>query len=50
VSAGAADTATAARAASAVLSSVEDVGVPHDGDDVCAVLERLAAGSAVPCT
>ena len=50
VSVGAADTATAARAASAVLSSVEDVGVPHDGDDVCAVLERLAAGSAVPCT
>jgi acetyl/propionyl-CoA carboxylase alpha subunit len=48
VSAGAPDTATAARAASAVLSSVEDVGVLHDGDDVRAVLERLATGSAVP--
>jgi Biotin carboxylase, N-terminal domain len=47
VSAGAADVATAARAAAAVLSS-PDVGVPHDGDDVCAVLGRLAAGNAVP--
>jgi acetyl/propionyl-CoA carboxylase alpha subunit len=48
VSAGAPDTATAARAASAVLSSVDHVGVLHDGDDVRAVLERLATGSAVP--
>jgi acetyl/propionyl-CoA carboxylase alpha subunit len=50
VSAGAADTAPAARAASEVLSSVEDVGVPHDGDDVRAVLGRLAAGSVVTST
>jgi acetyl/propionyl-CoA carboxylase alpha subunit len=47
VSAGAADTATAARAASRALSELPDVGVPHDGADVCAVLQRLAAGDAV---
>jgi acetyl/propionyl-CoA carboxylase alpha subunit len=48
VSAGAPDISTAARAASGALSSLEDVGVPHDGAEVCAVLERLAAGTAVP--
>jgi acetyl/propionyl-CoA carboxylase alpha subunit len=47
VSAGAADTATAARAASDVLSDLPETGVPHDGPEVCAVLGRLAAGSAV---
>ncbi|WP_155858827.1 biotin carboxylase N-terminal domain-containing protein [Candidatus Blastococcus massiliensis] len=48
VSAAAADTATAARAASRTLSDLPDAGVPHDGPDVCAVLGRLAAGHAVP--
>jgi acetyl/propionyl-CoA carboxylase alpha subunit len=50
VSAGAPDTVTAARAASAVLSAVEAAGVPHDGEDVRAVLGRLAARSPVPGT
>jgi acetyl/propionyl-CoA carboxylase alpha subunit len=49
VSAGAPDTATAALAVSAVLSAVEAVGVPHDGDEVRAVLGRLAR-STVPGT
>jgi acetyl/propionyl-CoA carboxylase alpha subunit len=44
VSAGARDTATAARAVSDVLDAVPEVGVPHDGPQVCAVLERLASG------
>jgi Biotin carboxylase, N-terminal domain len=44
VSAGAADTATAARVASDVLAELGDVGVPHDGAEVRAVLGRLAAG------
>jgi acetyl/propionyl-CoA carboxylase alpha subunit len=48
VSAAAPDTATAARAAAEVLTQLDDVGVPHDGADVCAVLGRLAAGSSVP--
>jgi acetyl/propionyl-CoA carboxylase alpha subunit len=48
VSAGAPDVRTAARTASAALSSVEDIGVPHDGDEVRAVLDRLVSGSAVP--
>jgi hypothetical protein len=48
VSAAASDTATAARAAAEVLTELDDVGVPHDGADVCAVLGRLAAGSSVP--
>ncbi|RBY86466.1 biotin carboxylase N-terminal domain-containing protein [Blastococcus sp. TF02A-30] len=48
VSAAAPDTATAARAASRALTEVADVGVPHDGPEVCAVLGRLAEGSAVP--
>ena len=48
VSAAGPDTGTAAQAASAVLSGLADVGVPHDGTDVCAVLGRLAAGSSVP--
>jgi acetyl/propionyl-CoA carboxylase alpha subunit len=45
VSAAGPDTATAARAASAALSDLSGVGVPHDGDEVCGVLARLAAGS-----
>jgi len=48
VSAAAPDTATAARAAAQVLNELDDVGVPHDGAEVSAVLGRLAAGSSVP--
>jgi acetyl/propionyl-CoA carboxylase alpha subunit len=48
VSAAGPDTATAARAAAAVLSDLPDVGVPHDGAEVGAVLGRLAARSSVP--
>ncbi|WP_336027682.1 biotin carboxylase N-terminal domain-containing protein [Geodermatophilus sp. FMUSA9-8] len=48
VSAGAADTATAARAAGVALSDLPDAGVPHDGAEVCAVLDRLAAGDPAP--
>jgi len=48
VSAAGPDTATAARAASAALSDLSEVGVPHDGEEVCEVLARLAAGSRVP--
>jgi acetyl/propionyl-CoA carboxylase alpha subunit len=48
VSAAAPDTATAARAAAEVLAGLPDVGVPHDGAEVCAVLGRLAAGNGVP--
>jgi biotin carboxylase len=48
VSAAAPDTATAARAAADVLMQVQDVGVPHDGAEVCAVLGRLSAGRSVP--
>jgi biotin carboxylase len=47
VSAGALDTAAAARAASETLSELPETGVPHDGEEVCAVLARLAAGSTV---
>ena len=43
VSAGAPDTATAARAAAQALSGLPDAGVPHDGPEVCTVLGRLAA-------
>jgi acetyl/propionyl-CoA carboxylase alpha subunit len=48
VSAAGPDTAAAAKAAAGVLSGLDDVGVPHDGAEVCAVLGRLADGSAVP--
>jgi biotin carboxylase len=48
VSAGAADTASAARAVSDALSALPEVGVPHDGPEVCGVLQRLADGHAVP--
>jgi hypothetical protein len=47
VSAAGPDTATAARAAARVLSGTDDVGVPHDGQEVCAVLGRLADGNSV---
>ncbi|SFO39260.1 Carbamoyl-phosphate synthase L chain, N-terminal domain [Geodermatophilus obscurus] len=48
VSAGAADTATAARAAGVALDGLPETGVPHDGPEVCAVLGRLAAGDPAP--
>ena len=47
VSAGAPDTASAARAAAEVLTALPDTGVPHDGAEVLAVLERLASGRPV---
>ena len=48
VSAGGPDPRSAAAAVSAVLSTMPDIGVPHDGGEVSAVLERLSAGSSVP--
>jgi hypothetical protein len=48
VSAGGPDTRSVAGAVSDVLSALPDTGVPHDGDDVSAVLARLAAGRSVP--
>jgi acetyl/propionyl-CoA carboxylase alpha subunit len=47
VSAGAPDTAAAARAVVEVLSGLPETGVPHDGPEVCDVLGRLAAGRTV---
>ena len=47
ISAGGPDTASAARAAAEVLADLPDTGVPHDGAEVLAVLERLASGSPV---
>ena len=48
VSAAGPDSATAARAVADALSGLPEVGVPHDGDEVCAVLARLAVGTAGP--
>ena len=48
VSASAPDLPTAAQAAIQALSDLPDVGVPHDGREVCAVLERLAEGRVRP--
>jgi acetyl/propionyl-CoA carboxylase alpha subunit len=48
VSAAGPDTATAVRAASDALTDLADVGVPHDGEEVRAVLARLAAGRSIP--
>jgi acetyl/propionyl-CoA carboxylase alpha subunit len=45
VSVGAKDGATAARVASDVLTGLPEAGVPHDGDEVCAVLGRLSKSS-----
>ncbi len=47
VSAAGPDTATAARAAARQLADLPATGVPHDGAEVSAVLERLAAGRPV---
>jgi biotin carboxylase len=46
ISAGGSDVATAARGASTLLSGLPETGVPHDGEEVCAVLDRLASGRA----
>jgi acetyl/propionyl-CoA carboxylase alpha subunit len=48
VSVGARDGATAARVASDVLTGLPEAGVPHDGEDVCAVLSRLASSGSAP--
>jgi biotin carboxylase len=48
VSAGAADTAAAARAAAGVLAGLSETGVPHDGEEVAAVLHQLAEGDPAP--
>jgi acetyl/propionyl-CoA carboxylase alpha subunit len=48
VSVGAEDTAAAARAAAAVLADLPGTGVPHDGAQVRAVLDRLSPGRPVP--
>ncbi|MGY1811924.1 biotin carboxylase N-terminal domain-containing protein [Blastococcus sp. SYSU D00820] len=48
VSAAGPDTAAAARAVSEALSGLPETGVPHDGSEVCAVLERLAEGHLAP--
>jgi hypothetical protein len=44
VSAAAPDLPAAANAAAEALSDLPEVGVPHDGGEVCAVLQRLAEG------
>ncbi len=48
VSAGAADIAAAARAVEGALSGLPEIGVPHDGEEVRAVLQRLAEGDPEP--
>jgi hypothetical protein len=45
VSAGGPDVAAAAGAVSDALSELSQIGMPHDGEEVCAVLGRLADGS-----
>jgi acetyl/propionyl-CoA carboxylase alpha subunit len=48
VSAGAHDVAAAARAVGQVVAGLPDAGVPHDGEEVCAVLGRLARDEGRP--
>jgi acetyl/propionyl-CoA carboxylase alpha subunit len=48
VSAAGPDTAAAARAAAGQLADLTATGVPHDGAEVSAVLDRLGAGRPVP--
>jgi acetyl/propionyl-CoA carboxylase alpha subunit len=48
VSASAPDTATAARAVSELLTGLPETGVPHDGPEICPVLDRLADGHPRP--
>jgi acetyl/propionyl-CoA carboxylase alpha subunit len=45
ISAGASDVAAAARGASSLLAGLPETGVPHDGEEVSAVLDRLARGT-----
>jgi hypothetical protein len=47
VSAAGPDAATAARAATELLTGLPEAGVPHDGTEVCATLQRIA-GALVP--
>jgi len=46
ISAGGPDVARAARGASSLLSGLPETGLPHDGAEVSAVLDRLAGGRA----
>jgi acetyl/propionyl-CoA carboxylase alpha subunit len=46
VSAAGADVPAAAHAVAQALTGLPATGVPHDGPDVCAVLNRLAEGSS----
>jgi hypothetical protein len=46
ISAGGPDVATAARGAAGLLIGLPEAGVPHDGDEVRAVLDRLGSGRA----
>jgi acetyl/propionyl-CoA carboxylase alpha subunit len=46
VSVGAEDGATAARMAAEMLTGLPETGVPHDGEEVCAVLGRLSRSTA----
>jgi len=46
VSGGGAGVAAAARAVARALAELPDTGVPHDGGEVCAVLDRLVRGEA----
>jgi acetyl/propionyl-CoA carboxylase alpha subunit len=46
ISAGGPDVATAARGAAGLLIGLPEAGVPHDGDGVRVVLERLGSGRA----
>jgi pyruvate carboxylase len=48
VSAAADDLGGAVRAAGRALSELPDAGVPHDGRQVCAVLDRLASDQGKP--
>lgn len=43
ISAGGPDVATAARGAMSLLSGLPETGVPHDGAEICATLQRIAA-------
>jgi biotin carboxylase len=47
LSAGGPDVPTAAQAATGLLSGLPETGVPHDGAEVCAVLQRLGRSEAI---
>jgi hypothetical protein len=48
VSAGAPGIAAAARGVSQALSGLAEIGVPHDGAEIRAVLDRLSSGAPAP--